>query len=109
LSQEIRGVIDIPSAPQWEALNKAFQLNQGIIRITIHARVRVCANPNCGMTERDTTIKFIRGRSDWNALIRNTWICNSCYQYARRSYGELRVPKELPAKVQASLREKVST
>jgi hypothetical protein len=98
LSQEIRDVIDIPSAPQWEALNKAFQLNQGAPPCT-KPQDRLCANPNCGVAEKDTVKRqFYRGGSDWNMLIRNAWVCQACYNYASRTinhgdrvrYGELR-------------------
>jgi hypothetical protein len=71
LSQEIMDVINIPSAPQWEALKKAFQLNQGIARMTpTQPRVRVCANPKCGVKAPECTAWRI-GEPDWHPLLRN--------------------------------------
>ncbi|OQD75196.1 hypothetical protein PENDEC_c008G00978 [Penicillium decumbens] len=90
LSREIRDALDIPSVPHWEALNKAFQLNQGAPRLL--PGTRVC--PNCGIAEKDVASKFGRWKKAWNAALRGQFVCRTCWRYAWEHQGEVRVPRE---------------
>jgi len=92
LSQQIRDAIDIPSVPQWEALNKAFQLNQGAPRPRSLAGTRVCVNPNCGQAGKDAGYfgYFGRAKDTWHEAIRGQFICKACWTHASRHEGELR-------------------